>query len=132
MGKWSRSVSLDLWRPLVALCGLVGFVLAFALPVAVAVALLGWGLSAGGCAVGYPVKADGTADLSNPSIGVGVGSVNQAAAGALSLGGLMSGNPAVVGLAALVAHQFGSRKGWDEKEADTLKARGIVATTEKA
>lgn len=84
----------------------------------------------GGCAVGYPLRDDGTADTGDAIIGISTGTANAAGAGLLSLGGLLSGNPAIVGLAALVAHQFGARKGWDEKADDDLKARGIVATKE--
>lgn len=84
----------------------------------------------GGCAVGYPLKSDGTPDTSNPTIGISTGTANAAGAGLLSLGGLLSGNPAIVGLAALVANQMGKRQGWDEKQSDDLKARGIVATKE--
>lgn len=84
----------------------------------------------GGCAVGYPLRGDGTPNTGDAIIGISTGTANAAGAGLLSLGGLLSGNPAIVGLAALVAHQFGARKGWDEKVDDDLKARGIVATKE--
>ena len=84
----------------------------------------------GGCAVGYKPGPDGTPDYADPVIGISTGTANAAGAGLLSLGGLLSGNPAVVGLAALVAHQFGARKGWTEYEEDELKKRGIVATKE--
>lgn len=98
---------------------------------AVLVFAVGYMVTLGGCAVGYPVRADGTADLANPSIGVGVGSVNQVATGGLGLLGGLTGNPAVLMLAAVASHMIGKNKGWDEKANDDLKNRGIVATTEK-
>lgn len=70
----------------------------------------------GGCAVGYKPGPDGTPDYADPVIGISTGTANAAGAGLLSLGGLLSGNPAVVGLAALVANQMGKRSGWDERE----------------
>lgn len=113
----------DIWRPVVSGCGI--------LTPLVGVGLLVWGLSMlGGCAVGYPLRDDGTPDTGDAIIGISTGTANAAGAGLLSLGGLLSGNPAIVGLAALVANQVGKRQGWDEKQSDDLKARGIVATKE--
>lgn len=74
----------------------------------------------GGCAVGYPLRDDGTPDTGDAIIGISTGTANAAGAGLLSLGGLLSGNPALVGLAALVANQMGKRAGWDERESAAM------------
>lgn len=115
---------IDVWRPVMGAVGV-------AVPAAALVALLVLLVFVGGCAVGYPLRDDGTPNTSDAIIGISTGTANAAGAGLLSLGGLLSGNPAVVGLAALVANQVGKRQGWTEYEEDSLKKRGIVATMEK-
>lgn len=116
------------WHRILAAVGLLVPALAIALIVA--------GLmSMAGCAVGYTPNPDGTPNYSDPVIGTRASSINTAGGGTLSLAGFLSGNPLIAaGLAAVVGRATGvtagRHVGWEEKQDDELKRRGIVATKE--
>lgn len=102
-------------------CGLLAILSVIALAVGIISAL-------GGCAVG---RNELTGEV---VLGIKAGrlveTTEQLMVGAAQgLGGLLPppfGDIALMGVSALVGHQSGARKGWDEKEQDDLKKKGTA------
>lgn len=104
---------------------------AFAAAVTLAVIAISLAVPVGGCAVGYPVRADGTADTTQPIAGIKMPSDPPSAAGLGLLAGALTGNPAIAagvtalggGLLAAWQRSQGRHKGWQEREeAATVQA----------